>query len=423
MKNILACLLAVIILSCPLTVCTAGGGDGMAGNGVSASLNIGDYILLGKYNDVPILWRYVADDENGMLILSDKILCFKDVGPTNFWAESYLRKWLNSDVPEGEVDWSYIVSYASVGDVRYNFDQRGSQFNREKGFLHKDNFSPSERAVMKPVTQWTMLPKNHLDLSENGETRAYNPVKETVRGPGANDPGGAVFYDISELPEVYVGAAHQVKDTVFLLDEMQVYRIWRNFGTVEALGVPEAWTEPPTSYRDEYALRTPYREIMCDISYDGRYRGYGGSDYGIRPAFYLNEANAVILSGSGTENDPYVIGGIAVLCNGSFVQFDQPPVLENDRVLVPMRAIFEALGAEVSWDESTQTVAAVKDGTTITLQIGSCTMTKNGEAIELDVAPKLVGGRTLVPVRAVSEGLGANVEWNEETRTVTVTTD
>ena len=112
---------------------------------------------------------------------------------------------------------------------------------------------------------------------------------------------------------------------------------------------------------------------------------------------------------------------IKVLVGGAAVTFDQPPIIENGRTLVPLRAIFEALGATVEWEQSTQTVTAVKDDITITLKIGDAFLTKNGERIALDVPGKLVGGRTLVPARAVAESFGADVQWDQATRTVTIT--
>jgi len=112
---------------------------------------------------------------------------------------------------------------------------------------------------------------------------------------------------------------------------------------------------------------------------------------------------------------------IKVLVNGAAVTFDQPPIIENGRTLVPLRAIFEALGADVEWEHSTQTVTAVKDDITIVLKIGDAFLTKNGERIALDVPAKIVGGRTLVPARAVAESFGADVQWDQATRTVTIT--
>lgn len=112
---------------------------------------------------------------------------------------------------------------------------------------------------------------------------------------------------------------------------------------------------------------------------------------------------------------------ISVICNGNLIDFDQPPIMENDRVLVPMRAIFEALGADVAWDGETQTITAVREDDCIVLQIGSDKMFVNDREIQLDVPAKLVNGRTLVPIRAISEALGANVEWDEGLQQVVIT--
>lgn len=87
-------------------------------------------------------------------------------------------------------------------------------------------------------------------------------------------------------------------------------------------------------------------------------------------------------------------------------------VSENGITLVPLRAIFQSLGATVNWDSETQTITAAKDQTTIKLQIGSYTAYKNGQPVILQVAGKVVSGNTMVPLRFVSESLGANVEWD-----------
>ncbi len=98
-------------------------------------------------------------------------------------------------------------------------------------------------------------------------------------------------------------------------------------------------------------------------------------------------------------------------------------VMENDRTLVPMRAIFEALGAEVEWENETQTATATKDGIKVSVTIDSNRMQKNGEEIKLDVPARLVGdSRTLVPLRAVSEAFGCQVEWDEELQRVDIYT-
>ncbi len=112
---------------------------------------------------------------------------------------------------------------------------------------------------------------------------------------------------------------------------------------------------------------------------------------------------------------------ISVLLNGSPIVFDQSPINDNGRILVPMRAIFEAMGATVDWNESTQTAIATKGNTVITMKIGNNILIKDGQGIYLDVAPKIVNGRTLVPARAVAESFGASVEWNGKTNSVIIT--
>ncbi len=115
---------------------------------------------------------------------------------------------------------------------------------------------------------------------------------------------------------------------------------------------------------------------------------------------------------------------IKVFVNGNEVQFTEAaPFIENDRTLVPMRAIFEALGAAVEWDEETKTVLSYDpvSEVAITMQIDSQTMFVNGEEVTLDVPAKIVNDRTVVPIRAVSEGMNSKVDWDGETKTITIT--
>ncbi|MFE1242997.1 copper amine oxidase N-terminal domain-containing protein [Fictibacillus sp. NPDC058756] len=97
------------------------------------------------------------------------------------------------------------------------------------------------------------------------------------------------------------------------------------------------------------------------------------------------------------------------------VEFDQEPVVIANRTVVPLRAIFEALGAEITWDNKTQTVTATKDGVTITLKIGEKSATKNGETVALDQEAIALNGRTMVPVRFIGESFDTEVVWDQET--------
>jgi len=134
---------------------------------------------------------------------------------------------------------------------------------------------------------------------------------------------------------------------------------------------------------------------------------------------------------------PIPVPPISVLLNGKDVEFDVAPIIKNGRTLVPFRAIFEALGAEVEWNK--EEIFAVcgeckEEGIThsIKMKIGEPYMYSSKKyaeelliqdvvKIELDVPPMVVGGRTLVPVRAIGESFNVKVEWDEKTKTVILT--
>lgn len=118
------------------------------------------------------------------------------------------------------------------------------------------------------------------------------------------------------------------------------------------------------------------------------------------------------------ERKKNAIEEITVKIDGAVVDFEeQPPIIVNDRTLVPLRKIFETMGAEVNWNDKTRTVTATKGGTTICLSIDNPIATKNDKQILLDVSPQIKNGRTLVPLRFVSEALGGIVTWEGDRRT------
>lgn len=110
----------------------------------------------------------------------------------------------------------------------------------------------------------------------------------------------------------------------------------------------------------------------------------------------------------------------AVVVNGNALSFDVPPVIQNGRVLVPMRNIFGALGATVNWDSSTQTVTATEGSTFVSLVIGSTNANEGGTSVNLDVPPEIINGRTFVPLRFVGDALGCQVTWDATSQTVTI---
>ena len=120
---------------------------------------------------------------------------------------------------------------------------------------------------------------------------------------------------------------------------------------------------------------------------------------------------------------------ITVTINGETLNTPIPAQIVNNRTMLPMRSIFEKLGAVVTWVGADQLIFATKGNTFITLKIGvpqmsvQTTESTENKITELDTAPFIENDYTLVPVRAIAESLNANVEWNGETKTVAITTN
>lgn len=200
---------------------------------------------------------------------------------------------------------------------------------------------------------------------------------------------------------------------------------------------------------DENGNRTEKYVDSDDDVYVDMYAGETISDTKIYS--YGSKANAVVLNETGEEiifegmeivilgdRSEYILAkengkvfkvvltektenGIKVLVNGKKVTFDQEPMITEGRTLVPVRAIFEALGAEVGWDDATKTVTAQKSGVLVKLTIGSNELDVNGEVKVIDVPAQIVNSRTMVPARAVAEAFGCKVSWEENTRAVIIT--
>lgn len=111
---------------------------------------------------------------------------------------------------------------------------------------------------------------------------------------------------------------------------------------------------------------------------------------------------------------------VKVLLNGQEIEFDVSPQIINERTMVPMRTIFEALGYTVDWSETTQSITAVKDNNTIFMRVNDTTMYYNDTLITLDVVPIITNGRTLVPVRGISEASNYDVQWDSIKRSVII---
>ena len=266
-------------------------------------IKVGDYVKMGAYNNASILWRCVSIDNNGPLMLADKIvdtLAYdaktndnsnskshsrsykRDDYGSNYWKDSNMRSWLNSTAAEGKVDW------LCGNPPKDGYVSGVGAYNEKAGFLNA--FSKSEIAAMKTVTQRSLVShpeynKGIVDGDANSDLLYYTDISEAV----AN-------YDSSYF--------ETTTEKVFLLDVKQANAVWKNLN-----GYYVAYNNDGMAW--PYWLRTPVTDCNHDMRYIsssgqvGRYAPWY-SDLGVRPAFYLDSEYFVATSGSGSQSNPYV---------------------------------------------------------------------------------------------------------------------
>ena len=266
-------------------------------------IKVGDYVKMGAYNNASILWRCVSIDNNGPLMLADKIvdtLAYdaktndnsnskshsrsykRDDYGSNYWKDSNMRSWLNSTAAEGKVDW------LCGNPPKDGYVSGVGAYNEKAGFLNA--FSKSEIAAMKTVTQRSLVShpeynKGIVDGDANSDLLYYTDISEAV----AN-------YDSSYF--------ETTTEKVFLLDVKQANAVWKNLK-----GYYVAYNNDGMAW--SYWLRTPVTDCNHDMRYIsssgqvGRYAPWY-SDLGVRPAFYLDSEYFVTTSGSGSQSSPYI---------------------------------------------------------------------------------------------------------------------
>ena len=266
-------------------------------------IKVGDYVKMGAYNNASILWRCVSIDNNGPLMLADKIvdtLAYdaktndnsnskshsrsykRDDYGSNYWKDSNMRSWLNSTAAEGKVDW------LCGNPPKDGYVSGVGAYNEKAGFLNA--FSKSEIAAMKTVTQRSLVShpeynKGIVDGDANSDLLYYTDISEAV----AN-------YDSSYF--------ETTTEKVFLLDVKQANAVWKNLK-----GYYVAYNNDGMAW--PYWIRTPVTDCNHDMRYIsssgqvGRYAPWY-SDLGVRPAFYLDSEYFVTTSGSGSQSSPYI---------------------------------------------------------------------------------------------------------------------
>ena len=277
--------------------------------GTRPELQIGDYIRLGTYEGEPIVWRCVAKDANGPLMLSDRVLedsmpydattganartgshrrnSWRSKHGSNHWRDSNMRSWLNSSAEAGAVDWLC----GNPPDADHVLPSTAA-YNQKEGFLR--SFSQNEIGAIKTVTQRSIV--SHPEYAAG-----------YIDKPGIDLPYNT---DIRTVADGYDKAYYEnIIDKVFLLDVQQLHTIYENRETLGNYYI----ARNRSGMTWNYWLRTPVTDCNHDMRYvttsgsilrDSPYKGY----YGVRPAFYLDTENYAVSSGDGkTAGSAYVV--------------------------------------------------------------------------------------------------------------------
>ena len=173
-----------------------------------------------------------------------------------------------------------------------------------------------------------------------------------------------------------------------------------------------------TEYIGNNAFKNCEKLITADIPGTVTFIGENAF-YGTNKELFIRGYGDTVKKYADAESKNYY-NSVRVQLDGKELEFDQPAIIDNDYTMVPMRKIFEALGAVVEWDNSTKTAYGKKDGITCSIKIGDSKLYKNSETIELAAPAKIINGKTLVHIRAIAEAFGARVDWDSGTGLVTI---
>jgi hypothetical protein len=124
------------------------------------------------------------------------------------------------------------------------------------------------------------------------------------------------------------------------------------------------------------------------------------------------------------QNIVFRIGEKSYQVNGQEFQMDVSPVINNNRTMLPIRYVALALGVKpenIIWDDKSKMATMIKDQLVVQIKVGEMAVYRSGISLSTDVAAYILDGRLMVPVRAISQSFGAEVAWENETRTVTIT--
>jgi len=193
----------------------------------------------------------------------------------------------------------------------------------------------------------------------------------------------------------------------------------KNMGFLAAVSkMIEGYTVVNLTKYDEHIEKVTEVLVSTNSGKLGEIYGYSNLEQTVKEHGVVN---VFINNYTDIDGMPSVLKTISVILNGKELSFEQPPYIENGITMVPMRAIFEALGASVNFDPRTKAITSAKNGKTITLNIGSDIAFINSRSKSIGVRVKSLNGLAMVPLRFVSEAFGAKVEYNGIEKIITIT--
>lgn len=335
---------------------------------------------------------------------------------TNYVVSITLRNMSEEDVTP--IFWAGMLSHDGEKFIKAQYEKIEVAEKGELGQTYKHTFTTGD-------TTSTRLTGVYFGFG-TGETVCDATTEKTMAGSIvgaksndlyiAKEQVKAIINETEENPEIGVGNSITAKaqvlnqiDNTGLLEQAMTFKVLNAERTAEVI--------------DSGISITPEDDgnYIISVSEDAKL-----GEYVILAISALSTPDKLLQKGLKIKVSE--VKGVDVKIDDKKIGFDVHPVIQNNRTLVPMRKIFEELGCEVEWLAETKTVIATKNSTIIALQIGEKRIilknVETGETVvkEIDTAPVILNNRTLVPIRAISESLGNNVDWDEENRTVLIKT-
>lgn len=313
MKKALLCFI-VIFFSLGISVC---------------ALEQGEYVSFGQYGGEPIVWRVLSGDAEGYFVIADKIVSFRPFDAIgSAWKDSSLRTWLNS----AERDVSYL--HPPQGDAQFTAEL----YDAEKGFLHADNFTPGEVAMLAACSREVIIHTPSASISPgnaNAASRGYIRNPQTAQAD-AKDVDKEAVSDVMFLPSV-----SEIQQMALSHDRFGVeYQV----GTPTAYAAEQAGTSEVKTGRGccywlsdalFFAAEKNYVYTMAPRNVISYARSYNGL-VGVRPMCKIKNDKFFILQGDGSEEEPYILS----TDQGIRIRAAQEVVMSGDAITVLVTSTF-----------------------------------------------------------------------------------